>query len=81
MTFCFSLLPLASPLTCPHHAPTPLARPLFPKDLFLAMLPAPWKHSLARGSYPQRKARTLSRGMHDPPKNTLTPQVDSFRDL
>lgn len=73
MTFCLSLLPLTSPLTCyyPHQHHWP--RALFPKDLFLAMFPAPWKHILTSGSYPQRKGQTLSRGTHDPPKNTLTP--------
>lgn len=52
-----------------HHWP----RSLFPKDLFLATFPAPWEHILASGSYPHRKGQTLSRGTHDPPKNTLTP--------
>ena len=45
------------------------------------MFPAPWKHILACGLYSQKKAQTLSSRMHDPPKNALTPQVDSFRDL
>lgn len=65
--------PFPSPLTCysPHQHHWP--RTLFPKDLLLAMFPAPWKHILTSGSYPQRKGQTLSRGTHDPPKNTLTP--------
>lgn len=48
-------------------------RPLFPKDLCLAMFPAPWKHILSSGSYSQRKGQTLSKGTHDPPKKALTP--------
>lgn len=58
MTFPFRRLPFSSPLPRSYLLTTTTGPDLFPKDLFLAMFPAPWKHILVSGAYPQRKGQT-----------------------
>lgn len=58
MTFPFRRLPFSSPFPHSYLLTTTTGPDLFPKDLFLAMFPAPWKHILVSGAYPQRKGQT-----------------------